>query len=88
MTYEEFTKEHRTGSAASFSDWWATEQPDGDRHYDYALAAWDAATLAERERCAKVAEHLGELNKHDRPNEWQEGFRAACKQIPITIRTG
>ena len=41
----------------TFEEWWGDAFPDLD-DYELAQAAWQAATAAERERCAKVAEGL------------------------------
>ena len=38
-----------------FYDWWAISYFDEDR-WPAAQAAWEAATLAERERCAKIVD--------------------------------
>lgn len=43
----------------TFTEWWQTRWPKLERttiSLNDCMSAWDAATLAERERCAKLAE--------------------------------
>ena len=74
----------------TFDEWWATYDPDdvntrADR--EHARMVWQAATAAERERCARVAEDT--FPKIDGPG-WlaQEVRRNHAREIAREILKG
>ena len=64
--------------ASKFSHVLASSTRDLAAHIDLALAA-------ERERCAKIAEHIGVLEA-DPADEYERGLHSASKRIAATIR--
>ena len=75
---------------AAFDQWWDSDKPElADnpyRHADtaayWAWAAWQAATLAEREHAAKVCEGMVRMDRHgypDYPSSYAEQCAAAIR---------
>ena len=52
----------------TFDEWFQSKQGEAyESMYAFAKAAWKAATLAEREECAKLCEsrYMGDNNRED-----------------------
>lgn len=61
---------------------WARNQAEWDAH----ILIGARAILAERERCAKVADTKHGDETDDEP--WSSGWRVACNNIAAAIRKG
>lgn len=42
----------------TFDEWWSAQEDDSQEIYDTARAAWQAATLAEREACLRAIDEI------------------------------
>ena len=72
----------------AFEKWWETYKGflGSNNCQEYALQAWQAATLVERERAAKVCEGL-QVNKS--PDYYPgQAFDGACRTCAAAIRKG
>jgi hypothetical protein len=66
----------------TFEEWWASEERDRDWYLPLiAEAAWNAATAAERERCAKVCEQ-----QLDEPASTNWNLAVKCSAAAIRAR--
>jgi hypothetical protein len=74
----------------AFEKWWIdmVRSPDDyttKPRAEIALAAWEAATLAERERCEQIADEL----KYEAPTSQKHfSYNKACDEIIAAIRKG
>jgi len=69
----------------AFEAWQGSRKPSYPAEWEAWQTAWQAATLAERERAAKVCEEAWpEMHKYWGPGQ----ARAACEDCAAAIRKG
>lgn len=80
-----------------FESWWKKSSLEGSVHMSYYLdaeAAWKAATLAERERCAKVCDRIASSAEEEAKgsdlfygsDQWYGGAVDAAEECANAIR--
>jgi hypothetical protein len=74
----------------TFEEWW--EKGGGGAHgvvKEFARIAWEAATAAERERCAKVCEdNRDDPDSHKDYEGYEDGWTDCANLLSDEIRAG
>ncbi len=67
--------------SSAFEDWLAEQRIKPAGEFALARLAWDAATEAERDRCAKIVEGIYEAFKWSAENPEQESALDSAKEL-------
>ena len=67
----------------TFEEWWAKQPKDPTKHIS-PREAWKAATLVEREACAKVCEELMACDEYDPGESFADAIRNRSNAEPTT----